>query len=92
MDIVVGVWCDRRGVVISFWVGRYSNDVVGGDVINELIRCCCYVVVFVGDFVFMYGGFRGGKLNIFWFCSYFFYVKWEVGWYVYVWFLRVCDY
>lgn len=64
LDIVVGVWCDRKGIVNSLWIGRYSNDVVGGEVLNELMRCCWYVVVVVGDYIFMYGGFRGGMCYI----------------------------
>lgn len=75
LDTAAGVWCDRRGVVTSPRVGRYSNDAAGGDAINELTRRCRHAAASVGDLVFMYGGLRGGKLNISWFCSYSSYAK-----------------
>jgi len=60
LDTAAGVWCDRRGVVTSPRVGRYSNDAAGGDAINELTRRCRHAAASVGDLVFMYGGLRGG--------------------------------
>lgn len=62
LDTAAGVWCDRRGVVTSPRVGRYSNDAAGGDAINELTRRCRHAAASVGDLVFMYGGLRGGVL------------------------------
>jgi hypothetical protein len=36
MDIVVGVWCDKKGVVTSPCTWRYNNEALGGVVANEL--------------------------------------------------------
>jgi hypothetical protein len=36
LDTVVGVWCDRKGVVTSPRTGRYNNDALGGDAASEL--------------------------------------------------------
>ncbi|KAG0587819.1 hypothetical protein KC19_2G193700 [Ceratodon purpureus] len=62
LDTAAGVWCDRRGVVTSPRIGRFSNDAAGGDAINELTRRCRHAAASVGDLVFMYGGLRGGVL------------------------------
>jgi hypothetical protein len=35
LDIVVKVWCDRKGVVTSPRIRRY-RDALGGDVASEL--------------------------------------------------------
>jgi len=64
LDTAAGVWCDRRGVVTSPRVGRYSNDAAGGDAINELTRRCRHAAASVGDLVFMYGGLRGGASRL----------------------------
>lgn len=60
LDTAAGVWCDRRGIVTSPRIGRFSNDAAGGDAINELTRRCRHAAASVGDLVFMYGGLRGG--------------------------------
>jgi hypothetical protein len=36
MDIVTGVWCDRKEVVTSPCTGRYNNDASCGDAASEL--------------------------------------------------------
>lgn len=61
LDTAAGVWCDRKGVVTSPRIGRYSNDAAGGEASNELTRRCRHAAAAVGDLIFMYGGLRGGK-------------------------------
>ncbi len=36
LDTIVGLWCDRKGVVTSPCIGRYSSDASSGDAANEL--------------------------------------------------------
>jgi hypothetical protein len=36
LDIAVGVWCDRKGVMTSPCTRKYNNDASSGDVTNEL--------------------------------------------------------
>lgn len=60
LDTAVGVWCDRKGIVNSPRIGRYSNDAAGGEASNELTRRCRHAAAAVGDHIFMYGGLRGG--------------------------------
>ena len=60
LDTAAGVWCDRKGVVNSPRIGRYSNDAAGGEAANELTRRCRHAAAAVGDHIFMYGGLRGG--------------------------------
>lgn len=60
LDTAAGVWCDRKGIVNSPRIGRYSNDAAGGDSANELTRRCRHAAAAVGDHIFMYGGLRGG--------------------------------
>lgn len=60
LDTAAGVWCDRKGIVNSPRIGRYSNDAAGGEASNELTRRCRHAAAAVGDHIFMYGGLRGG--------------------------------
>lgn len=60
LDTAAGVWCDRKGVVNSPRIGRYSNDAAGGEAANELTRRCRHAAAAVGDHIFIYGGLRGG--------------------------------
>ena len=56
-----GVWCDTKSVVTTPQTGRYSADAAGGDAAVELTRRFRYVAAAFGDFIFIYGGLRGGK-------------------------------
>ncbi|XP_024378190.1 serine/threonine-protein phosphatase BSL3 [Physcomitrium patens] len=62
LDTAAGMWCDRKGVVNTPRIGRYSNDAAGGEASNELTRRCRHAAAAVGDHIFMYGGLRGGVL------------------------------
>ncbi|KAF6150139.1 hypothetical protein GIB67_023094 [Kingdonia uniflora] len=62
LDTAAGVWCDTKSVVTSPRTGRYSADAAGGDAAVELTRRCRHAAASIGDFIFIYGGLRGGVL------------------------------
>ncbi|XP_074566466.1 serine/threonine-protein phosphatase BSL2 homolog [Curcuma longa] len=62
LDTAAGVWCDTKSVVTSPRTGKYSADAAGGDAAVELARRCRHAAAAVGDFIFIYGGLRGGVL------------------------------
>ncbi|PWA75872.1 Serine/threonine-protein phosphatase [Artemisia annua] len=55
-----GVWCDTKSVVTTPQTGRYSADAAGGDAAVELTRRFRHAAAAFGDFIFIYGGLRGG--------------------------------
>ncbi|XP_074566338.1 serine/threonine-protein phosphatase BSL2 homolog [Curcuma longa] len=62
LDTAAGVWCDTKSIVTSPRTGKYSADAAGGDAAVELARRCRHAAAAVGDFIFIYGGLRGGVL------------------------------
>ncbi|CAI5466783.1 unnamed protein product [Closterium sp. Yama58-4] len=62
LDTAAGVWCDRKAIVSAARTGRYSADAPGCDASSELTCRCRHAAASVGDFIFVYGGLRGGIL------------------------------
>ena len=61
LDTAAGIWCDTKAIVTSARAGSYSANASGRDTSFELIRRCRHAAAAVGDFVYVYGGLRGGK-------------------------------
>lgn len=61
LDTAAGVWCDTKAIIRSTAAGSYGANTTGGDTSFELIRRCRHAAAAVGDFVYVYGGLRGGK-------------------------------
>ncbi|KAK6929035.1 Calcineurin-like phosphoesterase domain, ApaH type [Dillenia turbinata] len=62
LDTVAGVWCDTKSVVTSMRTGRSSPDAACENTTVLLMRRCRHAAAAIGDFVFVYGGLRGGAL------------------------------
>lgn len=62
LDTAAGAWLDRKGVVTTPRIGRYSADSPGGEASAELTRRCRHAAASVGNSVYIYGGLRAGVL------------------------------
>lgn len=56
-----GVWCDTKYVVTSPITSRYNVDASDGDAFIELVMRCRHAIAVVGDLIFSFNGFCGGK-------------------------------
>lgn len=65
LDTAAGAWLDRKGVVTTPRIGRYSADSPGGEASAELTRRCRHAAASVGNSVYIYGGLRAGESTFF---------------------------